>query len=80
MKQEGTKKMRWDFIADLLKEILENKGYKVDAEETFKMIEDMIKYFKDEKDKEYKTNQEIAGIQQLLRRYVVKVQIWVKFN
>ena len=44
------------------------------------MIEDILKYLKNEEEEEFETNQRLVGMQQLFRGYVVKVWKGSNFN
>ena len=80
IKCTDTKKMRKEFVTELLKEIIENKDREVEIEEIFEMIKDILRYLDDKEEEEYKTNQVIIGMQQLFRGYVIKVWKGVNFN
>ena len=57
------KENKKESVADLLKEILENKDREVELKEIFKMIEDILRCLEGKEDEECKTNQEIVGMQ-----------------
>ena len=56
IKYTDTKKMRKEFMTELLKEIIENKDREVEIEEIFEIIEDILRYLDGKEEEEYKTN------------------------
>ena len=57
----------------MLKELCDNWPENIDEEEILLFIEDILRYLEDDSDDEYKTNQEILGMKNIFRGYVVKV-------
>ena len=80
IKYNETKHLRKTFIKDLLKEMIKNKPSYIKVDEIFSIIEDILRYIKQDEEDEYEINQGIIGIQELLRRHIMKVWKGVDFS
>ena len=56
-----------------MKELIKEKLEDMQVEVIFQMIKDILRYLENDDSEEYEINQEIIGMQNLFRGYVVKV-------
>ena len=72
--------LQLQYVIELKKELEKVKSENVEMEEIFAFIEDILRYFDNEEDEEYETNQLMIGIQELSQGYIVKVSKGVNFS
>ena len=72
--------MRKDFIANLVKEIMQLKQNDILLDDIFTIIKDILIFLEGRDTEEYKTKQHIVGISNLFREYAVKVQKGINFQ
>ena len=80
IKYNETRYLRVQYVKELTTEILKEKLPNIEEEEIFSLVEDMLRYFKNNKSKDYEINQVIIGMNDLFRGYVVKIQMGINFN
>ena len=59
---------------------MQYKNRKVDADEIFSFIEDMLRYLEKEEIEEHETNQNLTGTHELFRGFIVKAWKGVNFR
>ena len=67
-----TKRLRKEFVKELLIDILKNKPREVDYMDIFDMIEDILTYLTEDEEGEFETTQEFIRFKNLFRGIVMK--------
>ena len=75
-----TKEFRKKFTKNLLKDSSNNRKSRIEYEEIFDIIEDILMHLEKGDKKEYVTNQHLRGMHYLLRGHLIKVQKGSNFS
>lgn len=80
IRYEETKNLRQKFIKELAIEMIKAKPTNVCVNDIFDMIEDILQYLENDNSVEHEMSQELIGIRDLFRGFVVKVWKGVDFS
>ena len=67
-------------MKELLLELQKTKPDKIDSEDMFSFLEDILRFFDDDDSEEHETNPGLIGIQDVFRGHTVKVWSGTNFS
>ena len=80
IKYQKTREIRRTFIKELTAELIKVKPNDIEIDKILEFVEDILRYFEDNNEDEYKTNQVMIGMAKLFRRHIVKVWKGINFG